>query len=156
MLDTPMHSPRSLSEVAPSMRHSAMQPPHSHSSAAPPTCAINPRIIRWKIEFLKCKGFPLGWCKPASPDNEYRHCSRWDFDPPVHNWRKFSAVFGTVSLKSTISTRLAGASPTLMSRYTRGSFDSSRSFGTSGISLYIPPILLNIPPNVSFSFDLAA
>ena len=61
-------------------------------------------MTRWNDEFLKCNGFPEAPV-PFSP---------------VHNARKFSAVFGTTSARNVISIRPADAPPIEISKNTTG------------------------------------
>lgn len=58
---------------------------------------------RWNLDFL----YPIGF--PSGP----RAC-------PVQNWRKFSAVLGTVLLYSRIFIRPRGSPPSVMSKNTIG------------------------------------
>ena len=66
---------------------------------------MNPLIMRWKIEPLKVSGFPDYLLFPADP---------------VQSWRKFSAVFGTISLKSSMTTLPALLPSMVMSKKTFG------------------------------------
>lgn len=53
---------------------------------------------------------------------------------PVHNWRKFSAVLGTMSLKSSIFSRPTLVSPTLRSKKTIGRcVAASMPFAAEGV-----------------------
>lgn len=73
---------------------------HYRSLNEPPW-HMNPGIIRWNGEFLKWRFTP-----PALPFS------------PVHNARKFSAVFGVTSEKSSKVIRPTSFSPTFMSKNT--------------------------------------
>lgn len=62
-------------------------------------------LPRWKLDPLKCNGFPLFPPTPFSP---------------VHNARKFSAVLGTTSARNSISILPRGLPPIEISKNTTG------------------------------------
>ena len=94
--------------------HHKLGDPGYQPRASPSAESVVATYTRWKIALLYPCGCPLTLCSP------------------VHNWRKFSAVLGTISSNNSILTRPAGVSPMLMSKKTTGRVWPSGASGTPG------------------------